>query len=155
MKYAIRSLKYFAFLCVLCAAIMLLNQSTGMAKLSLEETFYVMFHSTRGLLLPVVIVVLAAAYPRFGFVTRRIDGNMAENREQILNAFRTSGFSLCSEEAGKMTFRADGALQKLTLLYEDEITVTQEGGQIVVDGIRRAAAKIVYRLDSYIRMTEK
>ena len=59
-RYLIRSLKYFAALCVLCMAIMALNLTTGMASLSLEETLYVMFHTPRGLLLPAVIVLLGA-----------------------------------------------------------------------------------------------
>lgn len=52
MKYFIRSLKYFVALCVLCAAIMALNRLSGFATLTLEETFYVMFHTTRGMMLP-------------------------------------------------------------------------------------------------------
>ena len=51
MKYFIRSLKYFVALCVLCAAIMALNRLSGFATLTLEETFYVMFHTTRGMML--------------------------------------------------------------------------------------------------------
>ena len=58
MKYFIRSLKYFVALCVLCAAIMALNRLSGFATLTLEETFYVMFHTMRGMMLPAVIVLL-------------------------------------------------------------------------------------------------
>lgn len=153
MKYFIRSLKYFVALCVLCAAIMALNRLSGFATLTLEETFYVMFHTTRGLMLPAVIVLLAAFYPKFGFVQRRVEGDVEENREQIVNAFRSSGFSLRSEEDGVMVFRADTLLQKLMLLGEDEIRVSQYGQWIVLDGIRRGVARVQYRLDSYIHMT--
>ena len=153
MKYFIRSLKYFVALCVLCAAIMALNRLSGFATLTLEETFYVMFHTTRGMMLPAVIVLLAAFYPKFGFVQRKVEGDVGENREQIVNAFRSSGFSLRSEEDGVMVFRADTLLQKLMLLGEDEIRVSQYGQWIVLDGIRRGVARVQYRLDSYIHMT--
>lgn len=153
MKYFIRSLKYFVALCVLCAAIMALNRLSGFATLTLEETFYVMFHTTRGLMLPVVIVVLAAFYPKFGFVQRQVEGDVEENRDQIMNAFKSAGFSLRAEEDGVMTFRADSPLRKLTLLGEDEIKVSQYGQWIVLDGIRRGVARVQYRLDSYIQMT--
>ena len=83
MKYFIRSLKYFVALCVLCAAIMALNRLSGFATLTLEETFYVMFHTMRGMMLPAVIVLLAAFYPKFGFVQRKVEGDVGENREQI------------------------------------------------------------------------
>ena len=99
------------------------------------------------------IVVLAALYPRFGFVERKVEGDVEENRQQIVNAFRSSGFSLRSEEDGVMVFRADTILQKLMLLGEDEIKVSQYGQWIVLDGIRRGVARVQYRLDSYIHMT--
>ena len=154
MKYFIRSLKYFVALCVLCAAIMALNRLSGFATLTLEETFYVMFHTSRYATLFAAIVVLAALYPKFGFVVRKVEGDVEENREQIINAFKSAGFSLRGEEDGVMTFRADGPLRKLMLLGEDEIKVSQYGQWIQIDGIRRGVARVEYRLDSYIQMSK-
>ena len=97
------------------------------------------------------VVALAAVYPRFGFVVRRVKGDIEENREQILNAFRSAGFSLRSDEDGVMTFRADNFGQKLMLLGEDEIKVSQYGQWIVLDGIRRPGAvpaRFVYTHDT-------
>ena len=121
MKYFVRSLKYFCALCVLCIVLMGLMLMTGTSALSLDDTLYAMFHTDRYLMLFTAIVVLAALYPRFGFVERKVEGDVEENREQIVNAFRSSGFSLRSEEDGVMVFRADTILQKLMLLGEDEI----------------------------------
>ena len=154
MQYFIRSLKYFVALCVLCAAIMALNLLSGFASLSFQETVYVMFHTTRGLMLPAVIVLLAAFYPKFGFVVRKVEGDVEENRDQIMNAFKSAGFSLRGEKDGVMTFRADTPLRKLTLLWEDEIKVSQYGQWILLDGIRRGVARVGYKLDSYIQMTK-
>lgn len=152
-KYIIRSLKYFCALCVLCIVLMGLMLMTGTSALSLDDTLYAMFHTDRYVMLFTAIVVLAAVYPKFGFVGRKVEGDMEENREQIVNAFRSSGFSLRSEEDGVMTFRADNFVQKLMLLGEDEIKVSQYGQWIVLDGIRRGVARVQYRLDSYIQMT--
>ena len=138
MNYFLRSLKYFAALCILCFALMALMLVTGTSALSARETFYVMFHTTRYLTLLGAIVVLAAFYPRFGFVVRRVEGDTARHRQQIVNAFKSAGFSLVSEADGTMTFR---------------IEVSQEGTHIRLDGIRRGVARVEYRLDSYIRMT--
>ena len=154
MKYFVRSLKYFFALCVLCIALMGLMLMTGTSALSLDDTLYVMLHTDRYLMLFAAIVVLAAVYPRFGFVVRRVEGDIEENREQILNAFRSAGFSLRGEEDGVMTFRADGPLRKLMLLGEDEIKVSQYGQWILIDGIRRGGARAGYKLDSYIQMTK-
>lgn len=155
MKYLLRSAKYFIALCVLCAALMTLNQATGMARLSIGETFYVMFHTPRGMLLPAMIVVLAALYPKFGFVVRRVEGDVEADREQILNAFRAAGFSLRQERDGELVFRADTLLRRLTLLWEDEIKVSQYGQWIRIEGIRRGAARVQYRLDSYLQMKKR
>lgn len=153
-KYLIRSAKYFVALCVLLVAIMALNRAMG-STLTIRETFYVMFHTTRGLLLPVVVVVLALCYPRFGFIVRRVEGDTELDREQIVNAFRSTGFSLRREEEGTLFFRADGFVQKLLLLWEDEIRVSQYGQWIELDGIRRGVARVQYRLDSYLQMKRR
>ncbi len=153
-KYLIRSVKYFVALCVLLVAIMALNRAMG-STLTMRETFYVMFHTTRGLLLPVVVVVLALCYPRFGFIVRRVEGDTEHDREQIVNAFRSAGFSLRREEEGTLFFRADGFVQKLLLLWEDEIRVSQYGQWIELDGIRRGVARVQYRLDSYLQMKRR
>lgn len=151
MKYFIRSLKYFCALCVLCLVIMLLNRFAGSSVLTLRETFYVMFHTPRGMLLPAVVVLLAAFYPRFGFVTRRVEGDVEKDREQILNAFRAAGFALRDEKEGVMTFRAESPLRKLTLLWEDEIRVSQFGQWIEIDGIRRGVARAQLQLETFLR----
>ena len=140
-KYIVRSLKYFFALCVLCIALMGLMLMTGTSALSLDDTLYVLLHTDRYLMLFAAIVA------------RRVEGDIEENREQILNAFRSAGFSLRSDEDGVMTFRADNFGQKLMLLGEDEIKVSQYGQWIVLDGIRRGVARVQYRLDSYIHMT--
>ena len=153
--YFIRSVKYFFALCVLCIALMALMLATGTSALSLDDTLYVMFRTTRYLTLLGAIVVLAALYPRFGFVVRSVEGDMQRHRAQILNAFGAAGFSIESEADGRMIFRAEGFPHRLLLLFEDRIEVSQEGPRIVVAGIRRGVARIVYRLDSYLQTTAR
>ena len=98
MKYFIRSLKYFVALCVICVAILALMLATGTSALTLDQTVYVMFHTSRYATLFAAIVVLAALYPRFGFVVRKVEGDVEQNREQIVNAFKSAGFSLRGDD---------------------------------------------------------
>lgn len=151
-QYLIRSAKYFAALCVLCAAIVALNLATGLSALTLDEFLYVLLHTPRGLMMPAMILLLALFYPRFGFLTRRIEGDVEEDREQIVQALRTSGFALQGEEEGELVFRAEGLLRRLRMLWDDEIRVTQYGQWIELRGIRRGVARAAYRLDSYLQM---
>ena len=85
-------------------------------------------------------------------MVRRVEGDIEENREQILNAFRSAGFSLRSDEDGVMTFRADNSGKKRCCWAKTK-KVSQYGQWIVLDGIRRGVARVQYRLDSYIHMT--
>lgn len=155
MQYLIRSVKYFVALCVICMGILALMLLTGTSALPAEETLYVMFHTTRYARLLAAIVVLAALYPRFGFIRRRTEGDVEEDREQIVAAFRAAGFELRGEQEGVMTFRAGTLPHRLLLLFEDEIRVSQYGQWIELEGIRRGVARVEYRLDSYLRMKRR
>ena len=50
-----------------------------------------------------------------------------------------------------MTFRAESPLRKLTLLWEDEIRVSQFGQWIEIDGIRRGVARAQLQLETFLR----
>lgn len=154
-KYLIRSVKYFVALCVLCAVLMGAMLLTGTSQLTPRETLYLLLHSDRFVLLGAALVVLAATYPRFGFMTRRIEGDLEGHRTQIETAFRNAGFRLAGEEEGELRFRGDGFVKRATLLFEDEIRVRQYGQWIELEGIRRGVARIAYRLEGYIEMLNR
>ena len=116
---------------------------------------YVISHPPGGMMLPAVILLLAAFYPKFGFIVRQVEGDIDDNREQILNAFRSEGFSLRSEHDGVLVFRADNWGRKLMMLGEDELIVSQYGQWIRIEGIRRGVARVQYRLDSFLEMIRR
>ncbi|BFK43160.1 MULTISPECIES: hypothetical protein [Alistipes] len=153
MKYLIRSVKYFIALCVLYLIIMALMLLTNTSVLTPSETFSALVHSTRGQVLIVAVVLLSALYPKFGFIRRQEIGSLRKNREQILNAFVSEGFKPVRESEHEMVFRADSLFKRLTLLFEDEIRVTQTGEWITIEGIRRGVARVYYRLQSYLERT--
>lgn len=143
MKYLIRSVKYFIALCVLYLIIMALMLLTNTSVLTPSETFSALVHSTRGQVLIVAVVLLSALYPKFGFIRRQEIGSLRKNREQILNAFVSEGFKPVRESEHEMVFRADSLFKRLTLLFEDEIRVTQTGEWITIEGIRRGVAGFI------------
>ena len=155
MKYFLKSVKYFVWLCVLCTAIMLLNDWLGWAQLSFSESLQAMFSTTRGRLLPLVILIASACYPKFGFARRRIEGDVVEHRTQIINAMKDSGFDLVREQDEVMYFRADTFLRKLYYLWDDEVAVSQYGQWIIVEGARRGVAMSTYRLQGFINVAKR
>lgn len=154
-RYLIRSVKYFCALCVLCAVLMGAMLVTGFSQLTADETLYLLVHSDRFVLLGVAIVLLAATYPCFGFMTARVEGDIERHRTQIGTAFRQAGFRLVGEEEGELLFRGDGFAKRLTLLFEDEIRVRQYGQWLEIEGIRRGVARVAYRLEGYIETVQR
>lgn len=146
MRYLIRSVKYFAAFCVIYLAVVWLSLKT-MHGMDVTVMDYVVatLQTTKGQLLMAAVVVLSALYPRFGFMTRPVQCDMAEERDYIVEAFARAGFTLKSEQGGRMVFRANNVLDRLVMLFEDEVVVEQDGQQITITGIRRAVAKIIYR----------
>lgn len=154
-RYLLRSVKYFAALCVLCIVLMGAMLLTGTSQLTPRETLCLLFHSDRFVVLGIAIVALAATYPRFGFMTRRVEGDVERHRTQIETAFRQAGFRLVGEAEDELRFRGDGFLKRLLLLFEDEIRVRQYGQWIELEGIRRGVARVAYRLEGYVEMIER
>ena len=148
MRYLVRSAKYFIAFCVLYLVVVWLSLKTtrGM-DVGIWDYILATFQSTKGQLLGVAVVVLAAFYPRFGFMTRRVECDMEEEKDVIIAAFARAGFSLKGESDGRMVFRATNVLDRIVMLFEDEIVVEQQGEQITLDGIRRGVAKVIYRLN--------
>ena len=128
---------------------MWLMHATGQTVLTLRDTGAILFGTSRGWLMLGAMVALAAIYPRLSFLTRRVEGDITDNRRQIVAAFEASGYSLVSESDSRLTFRADG-LRRLLLLYEDEVTVEQYGQWICLTGIRRSVVRVAMRMESYI-----
>ena len=142
-----RAVKYFAAFCVIYLAVVWLSVSTMNGyEQSVWDYVWATLQTTRGQLLVVAVVVLSAFYPRFGFITRRVEWDMEDERDQIIAMFALAGFSLREEGDGRMVFRADNMLDRLVMLFEDEITVVQYGQWIDITGIRRGVAKVVYRM---------
>ena len=147
MRYLVRSAKYFAAFCVLYVAIVWISvETTTSMDVSVWDYIVATFATTRGKMLGLAVVVLSGLYPRMGFMTRQVECDMKEEHDYILATFAVAGFSLKSESEGRMVFQADNILSRLVMLFEDEITVEQNGQMLDITGIRRGVAKVVYRM---------
>ena len=147
-----RSAKYFVALCVLYAAIMAVLCAAGMSAVPADRLAYVLLHTWRGAMLGGMALLLAATYPRFGFVKREVAADFDGDRERIVNVFASAGFVPTGETDGRITFRAASGLRRLRLMWEDEITVTRNGsGSTVIEGIRRVAVPAAFRIEAAAR----
>lgn len=149
--YIAHALKYFLRLLLLLVLIYLLIFLVGQARVSAGEFVNELFTTSRGLMLFGALFVLAAFYPLFGFVKRRVDVDMAADRDTIIAAFHAAGYSLGSEVAGQsMTFRASG-FRKVVLMWDDKVTVTAGEGYVTLEGIRRETVQVEFRINTFIQ----
>lgn len=152
----LRATKYFLMITVIYVAVMALMYYTGTMGQPTADTFLEtlklqLFATEKGRLMLPALLLLALFYPRFGFVKREVKGcNPAEHRDQILSAFETCGFEKCGEEAGEWIFRASGFMGRLKCLYEDEIRLRPTTEGVEIEGIRRVAVKVAWRLEGYL-----
>ena len=130
MHSFVRSVKYFVHLCVLCAAVILVMHLAGMLAVAPAELPALLFASWRGWVLAAAVVLLSAAYPFTGFITRRVEGFL--------------------DDGEGMTFRAASPLRRLWLHFDDEVRVAQFGQWIELSGQRRTVARVAPRLEGYI-----
>ena len=139
-------MKYLLAFCVIYLAVVWLSLKTtrGM-DVSVMDYVVATLQTTKGQLLMAAVVVLSALYPRFGFMTRRVECDMEEEKDVIIAAFARAGFSLKGESDGRMLFRATNVLDRIVMLFEDEIVVEQYAQWINITGIRRGVAKVMYR----------
>ena len=152
MKYAVRSLKYLLFICVLYVALTWLSSvSTYGGAVDTMTLLKAQLTSDRGLMIVVAFVALALFYPKFGYVCRVIEGaDIEADRVRIDNAMQLYGFRFAEVREDALVYRAEGVVRRLILLFEDEILVRRVEGGIEVEGKRRQAVRIIFQLSAYI-----
>lgn len=152
MKYAVRSLKYLILICVLYVALTWLSALyTYGGMVDVVTLMRAQLVSERGMWLIVASLLLAIFYPRFGYICRVVQGaDIEADRIRIDNAMKIYGFKFVEVRDGALVYRAEGIINRIVLLFEDEILVRQIEGGIEVEGIRRRAVRILLQLKAYI-----
>lgn len=153
MRYLIRAIKYLLLLSALYVALVWAMYLLG-AEPQIDPWLQIEAHlrADIGKKMVVVFVILAALYPRFGFMRKRIEGYRPErDKERLQNAMALFGYKLAESHDGVDVYRAEGVVKRLTLLWEDRIEVRIEDGALEMKGIRRMVARIAYQLETYIR----
>ena len=148
MKYIIRSLKYFCYLIILLAIIILALVLTGFVEADLSKMFVNGYDSLWQIAR--VMLVFARIYPRFGFSKRmaHLYGAPEALRPDILRAMEGLGYRLESETDGTFTFLRRSGLSRALKMWEDRITLSPTAGGLEVEGLTRDLSRIVSALDA-------
>lgn len=149
-QYLVRSIKYLIALVILYVGLMAVMHYSQHSTITFAQRWELMFQQWNGWGMVVVSILLAATYPFFGYTKRSFDGNIAVDREQLDTAARVVGLELVSANENELLYRAKG-LRRVTMLFEDNVVVRQNGTQIEVEGLRRVAVRMAFDAERYIR----
>lgn len=157
MKYIVRSLKYLLLISVLYVALLWVSSIyTYNSMVDVVTLLKAQLGSERGVWLVATFIGLALLYPRFGYVRRIVeDVDIEGDRIRIDNAMKLYGFKFAGVREGRLVYRAEGIIRRITLLFEDEVLVREVEGGVEIEGLRRSAVRIIYQLRAYIEHKER
>ena len=149
MKYIVRVLKYFVFITVVMALILLVLALLGFVEKDVDSMFRNGWNSIWQIAL--MFLAVAALYPRFGFCKRGaiIPGAYENIRPGLIHYMARRGYELEKEEGENLSFRLKSPLQRfLKLLFEDRITFTRDRAGFYVEGRTKDVVRIVSGLEA-------
>lgn len=151
MKYVVRSLKYLVLLCVLYVVLTYLMTFVEPTDATVWQQLLKHLNTRNGLYMVIAFVLLAALYPKFGYMRSLIqECDIKEDRVRIDNAMRIFGFRVEQEGGDCVVYRAEGIVHRLSLMFEDRIEVRAVEGGVELKGLRRSVARVALQLRSYI-----
>ena len=151
MKYLIRSIKYFFYFAFLTTAIIAALVVTGFADGNIDTMFRGGAESIWKM--AAFFAVVAAIYPKVGCISRKVSTDRAWNdvRNEVVNFMRERQYDLETEGKETITFRRRGALNRLTRMFEDRITLSLKEDGFEMEGLRkdvfRLSVNLEYRLN--------
>ncbi len=137
MKYLVRSIKYFFYFALLMTAIILVLVFIGAVEGNINEIFEDGYNSLWKI--AVFFVLIAAVYPKFAFISRRLDVNADWDtvRGEAVNYFRERRLAVETEDSDRITFRRIGIGSRIAKMGEDRITLSRTPEGFVLEGLRK------------------
>jgi hypothetical protein len=151
MKYIVRAVKYFIYICILVSIILLVMVLLHFVSSDINVMFKEGWKSVGKIAL--VFAGIAAIYPLFGYrrLLAGVLGELDGLRDGVVKCMEERGYRLESEDGDTMTFRSRSALNRIFRVWEDRITVTKTLGGFDVEGLSRDVARIVPALEYRFR----
>jgi hypothetical protein len=146
MKYLIRSIKYFFYFAILTSLILFILVYLDMAEADIEKNFeggYDAFWK-----MGLFFAAVAAIYPKFAFINRRLYIDPAKDITPVLIGFmRERRYEVESQSEDKITFRLKGFGSRLIKMCEDRITVTRTAEGYHMEGLRKDVLRFASALE--------
>lgn len=137
MKYVIRSIKYFFYFAFLFGAIIAALVLIGAVEGDINEILEGGYASLWKI--AIFFAVVAAVYPKFGFVRRKLDtsAEWESVKEEAVSYFEGKNFKTESETPDTVSFRRRNAMERMTKMGEDRITLVRTDEGFFLEGQRK------------------
>lgn len=137
MKYFIRSVKYFFYFAFLTTAIILALVLAGVVEGDINAIFDGGYEAIWKI--AIFFVLVAAVYPKFGFVNRQLDtqADWDSIKKTALDYFQEKPYRLEAEGEDYITFRRKSPMGRLVKMGEDRITISKTDNGYCMEGLRK------------------
>ena len=137
MKYLIRSIKYFFYFAFLFGAIIAALVLIGAVEGDINEILEGGYASLWKI--AIFFAVVAAVYPKFGFVRRKLDtsAEWESVKEEAVSYFEGKTFKTESETPDTVSFRRRNVMERMTKMGEDRITLVRTDEGFFLEGLRK------------------
>lgn len=145
MRYLIRAVKYFLYICIIFTVIILALVLLKAVSPDVNVMFKYGWKSIG--LIAAMFAAVSAFYPLFGYARRlaAVLGELSGYRQDVIDYMSGRGYRFESEEGEAMTFRSSNIMTKL--IWDDRITIEKGLGGFYVEGPGREVVKIVSGLE--------
>lgn len=150
MRYLARAVKYFLQITLLVAVVIGILMALGYVSKDIDTAFTHGWKSVGYIL--AAFAAISAVYPLFGYTKRSVaaPGDPAQWWPVIREAMQGRGYLVEKSGPDVTTFRLVSTVNRLSRLFEDRITVSQELGGFQLEGpakdLARTASAIEYKI---------
>ena len=151
MKYLLRAVKYFVYICLLVTFLLLILVLVKAVSPDINVMFDQGWVSVGKVAL--MFAAVAAFYPLFGYKKQmaHVLGDLSDYRDDVVRCMEERGYRLEAESGEAMTFRSKSLANRIFRMGEDRITVTKSLGGFEVEGLSRDIVRIVFALEYKLR----
>lgn len=155
MKYLIRSVKYFFYFAILTTVIITALIMIGAVEGGIENIFEDGYNSLWKI--AAFFILVAAVYPKFGFVSRKLDtgADWETVKEKAADYFSSKPFKVVSETSDSITFRRRDMIGRLTKMCEDQISLIRTEEGYAMEGLRKDVYLYASGLESILAASSR
>jgi len=153
MKYLIRAVKYFLYICFLISITITVLVLCELLSSDINVMFINGWKSVG--LIAAAFAGASALYPLFGYTKRSVEalGEQEELKDSVIAYMESRNYLLEKREEGVMYFRSKSIANRIARVWEDRITITDELGAFRLEGLSKDVTRLASGLKYKLRTT--